>query len=210
MGDGMQHAAAACLLAWRTFFTPKTMAKATLNPGLQSLRGTTGGWVYRNVGGQTVVAARPITVERKPSAPQAASRERFIAAGRYAKQVLAEPWQRRMYERLAAERGRRADKLLASDYLTPPVVEEIDLSGYHRQAGGLIRVLATDDLAVASVEVVIRTAGQDLVEQGAATPIHGVWHYTTSADARTLGPLTIRAVAKDRPGHDGARELAYP
>src|SRR5205814_4811537 len=120
--------------------------------------------VFRSVRGKTVIAQRPQIGPREMSPSQQAQRERFAEAGRYARQVLSDPWQRRSYEKLAQERSRRADLLVISDFLTPPRVEEIDVSGYQRQPGGIIRILAFDDIEVVSVEVTIRTAAGVRVE----------------------------------------------
>src|SRR5581483_8258437 len=97
----------------------------------------------------------------------------------------------------------RADKLVAADFLNPPVVEEIDASEYEGQPGGLIRVIATDDVEVVSVGVAIRTASGVLVEDGSATKLHGVWRYVATGAAPAGAPLVITATAKDRPGHSG-------
>ncbi len=186
------------------------MAKVTLHPAFNTLSGTQGGLVYRNTGGQIVMARRPRPSKRKPSAAQLQQRERFAAAGRYARKVLADPCQLRAYEALARERNRRADKLVASDFLTPPVVDAIDLSGYRGEPGGLIRVLATDDIEVVSVHVAVHTAAGVKLEEGLAGKLHGVWRYLTTAARPGSETLTITATATDRPGHHGTARIAYP
>jgi hypothetical protein len=108
-----------------------------------------------------------------------------------------------MYERLATARNRRVDKLLMSDFLTPPVVEEIDLSGYQRRPGDLVRVIASDDLEVTGVEVAVHTVSGVRIEHGAAGQVHGVWCYRAAAPAPTSEPLVITAIARDRPGNEG-------
>jgi hypothetical protein len=166
--------------------------------------------VYRNVRGQTFMTRRPERRKDKPSPAQRKQRDRFTAAGEYAREVLADPCQRREYEALALERGRRADKLIASDFLTPPVVNEIDLSGYRGRIGDLIRVRATDDLEVVSVMVTVRTGGGGKLEEGPATKQHGVWRYLTTAARPSGETVTITATAKDRPGNGGDAVVSYP
>ena len=78
------------------------MAKVTLNAALAGLSGTSGNLVFRRVGDQTIAARRPEAGAKAPSPSQLAQRERFRRAGEYAQQVLADPWQRKAYERLAA------------------------------------------------------------------------------------------------------------
>lgn len=177
------------------------MAKVTLNPALQRLSGRSGNLVFRQVGDRTIAAKRPEAAKTKVSAAQRTQRDRFRQATDYARRVLDDPCQRRAYERLAAERKRRADKLLTSDFLTPPVVEAVEVSGYRGKRGQRIRVLAFDDLEVVSVEIEIRTAAGNLVEKGAAVSVHGVWNYVATADAPAGERLAVAATAKDRPGN---------
>ena len=106
------------------------MAKAHLNPAFDGISGRSGGIVYRRLRGETIIARRLESRARAASPAQEAQRQRFAEAIPYAREVLSDPGQRRTNERLARERNRRADNLVAADFLTPPVVEEIDVSGY--------------------------------------------------------------------------------
>lgn len=186
------------------------MGKAIFNSGL-NVSGRVDGWVYRQVQGQVVVARqpRPKGKKAKPSPAQAAQQLRFRMANEYVKRVLADPCRRRAYEQLAQERNRRADRLVASDYLTPPEVEHIDVTDYQGRRGGAIRVLAFDDVEVVSVKVALSTAAGVLLEQGFATKDHGVWVYTTTATATLGGTLTIRATATDRAENQATRTVSY-
>lgn len=179
------------------------MATVHLHPAFDGISGKNGGMVFRRVRGQIVLARRPDVRDQDPTPAQQAQRDRFTLAADYARRVLADPWQRRMYERLAASRNRRVDKLLMSDFLTPPVVEEIDVSGYQRRAGDVVRVIASDDIEVAEVEIAIHTAAGATIERGHATPVHGVWCYRAIGSAPAGEPLVITATARDRPGHEG-------
>jgi hypothetical protein len=90
------------------------------------------------------------------------------------------------------------------------VVERVELSGYRGQPGGVIAVIATDDLEVVSVGVAIHTQSGGVVERGAAAKTHGVWRYAATATAPAGEPLTIVVTATDRPGHEGSRTVSYP
>ena len=79
---------------------------------------------------------------------QLVQQKAFKAAQTYARVVLADPCQRRVY----------TDKIVESDYLRPPVVEHIEHGAYRRQMGYLIRIIATDDIEVVSVNVAITRA----------------------------------------------------
>jgi hypothetical protein len=165
--------------------------------------------VFRRVRGKTVIAQRPIGSAREISPAQQAQRERFAQAGEYARQVLSDPCQRRIYERLARERNRRPDSLVMSDFLTVPTIDEIDVSAYQRQAGGLIRILAFDDIEVVAVEAIISTAAGALVERGPATKVQGVWCYRTTTDAPAGEAVMIEVRAWDRPGHSVSRTIRH-
>lgn len=184
------------------------MAKVTFNTGLNGVSGMVDNWVYRRVRDQTVIAKRPSVSGRKPTAAQAVQRDRFRLAAEYAARVLSDPYQQRAYENLAAKQDRRADKLVMSDYLSPPTVESIELTDYHRQRGDVIRVLAEDDVAVVSVHIKIATAAGVTIEEGAAQEVHGVWLYAATAMAPATESLRIIATATDRPGHVGTATVA--
>ena len=178
------------------------MAFITTHPAFSGISGTNGGMVFRQLRGKVVVAQRPETRDLEPSPAQQAQRDRFTLAAAYAREVLSNPWQRRMYERLAASRNRRVDKLLMSDFLTPPVIEDIDVSVYQRRSGDLVRIIASDDIEVVGVEVAIHTATGALLEQEQAISVHGVWCYRTMAQAPVNEPVVVSALARDRPGNE--------
>jgi hypothetical protein len=185
------------------------MAKALLNSVFGGFSGKSGNLVFRQLRGQTIIAQPPDVTTRKPSPAQMARQGRFAEANAYAKRVLADPLQRRSYAALAEERNRKVDTMVIGDFLTPPVVEEIETSGYQRKPDGLIRVLAIDDVEVVSVEVSIKTADGVAIESGPAEKFHGVWQYAATAAVPNGTALTITATAKDRPGHDGSRTIVY-
>jgi hypothetical protein len=87
------------------------MAQAHLHPAFDGISGRSGALVFRHVRGKTVIATRPERRVRESSAAQEAQRERFARARWYAKQVLADPWQREAYELLAKQHNRRTDSV---------------------------------------------------------------------------------------------------
>jgi hypothetical protein len=185
------------------------MAKTPLNPAVGPLKGRVDGWVYRQVLGQTVVSRRPQTKDKAATEAQAVQRQKFSGAIAYAQRILGDPWHLKMYQALARAQNRRYDKLLVSDYLTPPTVEEIDLSEYNRQPGSRITILALDDVEVVSVRIVIRTAANVVVEEGWAEKEHEIWRYRATARA-PVDVLTVMATATDRPAHTGTLTVVCP
>ena len=180
------------------------MAKLVLNPGLRGIHGAIGGFVYRSVRGHDIVGARPERIDH-PSAAQLEVRARMKEAAAYAKAVAHDEARRGVYVAAAKTRAIPLVAIMVSDFLKPPVVDAIDLAGYHGAVGDPIKVAATDYVAVQSVNVEVRAPNGTVLEQGAATPDGGQWVYQGTM-ARTPGQVvTITATATDLPGHTGEK-----
>jgi len=95
----------------------------------------------------------------------------------------------------------RREQLRLARSLQLPVVDQIDLSTYTGKAGETIRITASDDFAVAGVEVTIHDTGGAVLEQGAATAADGVWNYVTTTNLPPGQQVSIEVTATDRPGH---------
>jgi hypothetical protein len=183
--------------------------KATLHPTIKAASGLLDDLVYRQVGDQVVIQGRARRLPGAPTAGQLASRERFSAAVVYAQIVLEDPLQREAYTALGKQRKRRPDKLLTSDFLTPPAVDRIDLKAYRGRVGDVIGILATDDIEVVSVHVELQTATGEILEQGAAQCLHGVWRYTATTAAPIGAAVKVIATAQDRPGNRATGTAVY-
>jgi hypothetical protein len=92
------------------------MAKAQLNPALEQIRGELGGFVYRTLHGKQVVSRKPDMSRVKWSAAQKAHRLKFRRAVAYARAAMADEAARAIYEREAAQKGKRPFDLAVSDY----------------------------------------------------------------------------------------------
>jgi len=184
------------------------MAKTELNTALNSISGGIDNWVYRRLGNRTVICRRPRPSSRVSTA-QHDVREQFRLASDYADSVFADPVLRAAYEAIALSENRRLRPVVMADFLNPPVVNAIDLSGYHGAIGDPIKVKASDDAGVMSVNVVLRAEDDSLIEQGPAVLHAGVWVYlATTAHAPGL-PVNITATAVDRPGHSGSKMTVW-
>lgn len=178
------------------------MAKTKLNPALESIQGAIGDLVFKKQGDQNVVARKPDLAGRPPTPSQEAHRERFRRAAAYARSVDADPALKETYEVLARARKLPWTALCIQDYMRPPEILLVDLSGYTGQIGQTIRIVATDAVRVETVRVTIATADDRLVEEGHATREAGdVWLYTTTASAPAGQTLKVTAAAADRPGN---------
>src|SRR4051812_41178658 len=153
------------------------MAKVARNAIISSLTGKLGGVVFRKHQGETVAQLLPQQSNRKRSEAQLARQLRFQEAAHYAKSILSEPLQQKVYQALGAARNRPPNTILISNFLNPPTVDLIEISGYQGRRGDRIKVLATDDVEVVSVTIAIRDQAGAVVESAPAGKNHGVWIY---------------------------------
>lgn len=184
------------------------MAKLTLNSALSGIHGRIDNWVYRRFGDRMIIGRRP-EFTGPPSAAQLAVREKFSEAAAYARTALADPVRQPLYQTAARAKGRPLFAFVMGDYLNPPEVKSIDASGYHGQAGDLIKVNASDDFTVTAVNVVIRDGSAAVLEQGPAALVDGLWTYAATQAAAPGQTVTIEAAARDYPGHSGSQSLPW-
>ena len=115
------------------------MARVNNNVVVDGLLGTLGNQIVfkRDKAGRTIVSKKPeFGPDRVFSEAQKAQQGRFREAMAYAKEVARrEP----VYAELAEGTPRTAYNVAVSDWFNPPVVEEVDASGYTGQAGEVIR-----------------------------------------------------------------------
>jgi hypothetical protein len=184
------------------------MAKAELNPLLAALHGPIGNLVLVHDGNRIYVRAKgERTVPSSES--QVAHTSRFGMASRWAKTLLTDPVVKAAYAR-ACHDHLTAHNIAVHDYLHGPVIDAIGLESYTGNPGDLIRILATDDFKIARVTVQLRTAGGDLIEQGAAewNVLENNWLYTAQTGISPGTTLRVEATAFDLPGNQ-ARAKAY-
>ena len=177
------------------------MARSEINRALSELRGTIDGWTYRKTpeGKLTVYKHRPS--KKAPSKKQLSGRDQFSRAQHYSNRVLADPARQLVYRKLANDRKRPTNTLLVANFLNPPQLELVELAAYSGRADQPIRVVAFDDIAVATVTVAIRSGDGAVIESGLAVDEHGVWVYRTTTTLPEGAPWLVEVTAKNRPGH---------
>ncbi len=188
------------------------MAKLTVNSLLKGLRGKIDNLVVREIRGQLFIGRkpRPRGKRSKPTPAQAAHRGRFKAASEYAKAVQRDAALLAFYAPFARARGLRVRAVALSDFFHPPKVEAIDLRRYRGRAGDPITVRATDAFGVVSVTVSICSATGAVLETGEASLRARRWHYTATRTLAAGQPVTVEAVAYDRPRRQGTLQVAWP
>ncbi len=132
------------------------------------------------------------------------SNNRFANASLWAKETLAEPGMKKLYSKGINSKLSNAQIVAVTDFLTAPVIHYISLKQYTGAIGDKVRIKATDNFQVISVEVKIRNKNGKELEKGPAIqykrkPV--MWIYSlTAANADVIGTI-VEATAKDRPGN---------
>jgi hypothetical protein len=180
-----------------------TMAHSKTNLITLGFSGKLGNQViFRNVNGQSIMQNFPSRRHKKAVGKQVETCQRFREASRYAKTVLKNPEMLAAY-RAKAKKGQTAYNVAVADYLTSPVVTDIDASMYHGHAGEKITVTAKDSFRVMEVTVILTGPEGVILEKGACIPgiseVH--WHYTAQTEIGNTDGLKISAVARDHTRH---------
>ena len=185
------------------------MANVPMNALTRHLEGKVGDMVFRTVDGRVSASLRPKVTKRPLSEDQNAARLRFRKAVVFARTALADPVARAVYEQAKLSQHKPLFALAVGDYFNPPVVDEIDLSGYVGQVGGKIAIMADDDVQVTSLSVAIKSAAGAVIEKGAAVLDKGKWYYTATTNLAAGAEVTIEATAMDRAKNTATKQEPY-
>jgi len=165
--------------------------------------------VFRDVRGKLVAANRPPRGQRTAtSVKQQAVVKRFKKALLYAKAALDDPTRKALYTARVGGSLYTPRLVAMSDYLNPPVIDNIDVSAYKGAVGDVITIDAEDNFQVTRVQVIILSGGV-VIETGDAAEdkLNLVWRYAATA-AATPGSITLRVTAYDTPGNATTVEKA--
>jgi len=133
---------------------------------------------------------------RQFSEAQIAQQEAFREATAYAKTAKDEA----VYAEKAQGTPKSTYNVAVADWLHPPEIIDVDLTGWSGQIGEEIRIKAINDVQVTQVTVLITDEADAILEQGAAIQDDGLWWvYTTTAEAS--GNPKVIVSAQDLPGH---------
>ncbi len=159
--------------------------------------------VVRKIRNQTIVST--ITVPKaSKSIRKKETNDRFAKAGAWAREILTEPGMKKLYSKGIDSRHTNARTVAVTDYLTAPKIHYISLKQHTGAIGDKIRIKATDDFQVTSVNVTITDKNGNQLETGATSrykrkPV--MWVYTlTVANPEIVGTV-IEVQAMDRPGN---------
>jgi hypothetical protein len=105
------------------------------------------------------------------------------------------------YRKTARQRRASAMQVATADFLHAPEIHRIDLEDYHGRPGDLIRIHASDDVAVTSLGILIVDSANHLIEMGMARHEGGdTWIYRATRQAPGEHVRVI-VDAADLPGH---------
>jgi len=163
--------------------------------------------VFKTQGERTFAFPASESSDREPSEKQKAQILRFKMATAYAKAQLADPAKKAYYDAFADD-GRTAYNQAVSDFLKPPVIHQVDVSGYSGAVNDEILVLATDNFEVTQVKVQILDSSDTLLEEGSASLNSLGTHYLYKATKSNSSPSggKVIATAFDRPGNATVHE----
>lgn len=166
--------------------------------------------VFRQWAGKTIVAKAPCKRPGRPTRAQAVIRDRFLMASRYAKAILSnpDPALADAYRAVLKPRQNLYTRAL-QDFISLPVVQQLDTRDYTGQPCSLVKVRAVDDFRVTEVWVEIYTVAGSLLESGLAKQqLSGLdWTYRAQKDNSLLTGSRIKATARDVPGNEGSLEV---
>ncbi|MGB7874524.1 MAG: hypothetical protein WBL25_09085, partial [Anaerolineales bacterium] len=134
--------------------------------------------------------------DREFSPAQLARQQAFREAAVYARTQKLNP----VYIEKAQGTARCSYNVAIADWLHPPEILEIDLSGWVNGDGRTIRVRAQDDIKVEGMKVSISDETGTLLEEGEAQDVGALWwEYSTGQAA--VNKLRVTVAARDLPGH---------
>ena len=166
--------------------------------------------VFRQWQGTTVVGHFPRPKTGADSPAQEGIKSKFLVASRYAKSVVnnPDPGLANEYAKMLKPRQNVYSRAMG-DFLTKPVVTEINTRNYRGQAGNTITVRAVDDFRVAQVLVEIYDPVGTLLEEGIAlVDANGIdFTYTATQANSAVTGTTIKAIAIDVPGNEETLEV---
>jgi len=187
------------------------MSKSRNNPLTEGLSGKLGKTlVFRNVGGETVVAVAPRPQSGEPTEQQRTHRNRFRMAAAYATGQMDDPAAMSLYTKVAKRKKYKSARTLAvADFFNAPSIMLVDASAYTGAVGTKIMIHAEDELEVTTVSVDVVNAAGVSVEKGSAVRRgkSSVWEYTATAENTALAGTRMVVKATDRPGNSAVKEV---
>jgi len=181
------------------------MSKIQNNPLLKGASGMLGKVVvYREVRGKTVMANRPRKRSGPASPEEELRRSKFLRAVQYARRQMSSPVTKEEYAKGITERKFTAYLVAVADYMSPPVIGNIDVSQYRGVVGDSIAIRAADDFKVVLVQVSVIAPSGSLIEFGEAklqADTFDDWRFLAAMANGELIGTKIVVAAQDKAGN---------
>ncbi|WP_293298542.1 hypothetical protein [Pedobacter sp. UBA4863] len=178
------------------------MARSTNNVVMKGVSGTIGKMlVFRtNAADKTIIARRPKQSNKPLTVGQLEVRERFTEAAYYAKSAIGNPVLKEQYQ-AKARPGQSAYNIAFADYLKAPALRKVMADEYMGQIGDKLTFRIIDNFKLQSVNVRILDEDNNVIEQGAVTPLeNGLdWQYTATVANPTVLGTNLEVTVKDTP-----------
>ncbi|MGA3014568.1 MAG: hypothetical protein ABSD71_11130 [Bacteroidales bacterium] len=165
--------------------------------------GKVGDIVLRNYGGKSVMAKRPDCSKVVKTAKQVEINTRFAKAVKYGQYVIKNPQLSAYYKK------KRPDlspyNAAISDFMSRPVIERVDVSGYQGLPGNVVTVSVWDKWSIEGVSMVIINVLGEVVECGAAVPRQFSgdmeWDYIATKENLNYQGCKVIVSVSDKPGN---------
>ena len=127
----------------------------------------------------------------------------------YAKSALLDTTLKEYYEAEAKKKQNvSAYNVAVADYLTSPIINNIDYSGYTGDVTNQKIIIELDNnTKVIKLSVKIVAKDKSTLEEGEATLSNGKWKYATTSLNATLQGTKIIISATDRPNNTTKKEI---
>jgi len=179
------------------------MAKSKTNMITHGYHGKVGDhFVLRVRGTSSMICSKPDRSNVVLTQNQKDQTRRFSGSVNYAKNAMNDPVKKAYYTALADKNVSAYNRAMA-DFLTKPWIDQIDAIDYAGHVGDKIRIIASDNVKVNSVNVSIRSSADVELETGACTfdSENMNWVYIATTLQNPIAGLKVVAIVRDLPGH---------
>lgn len=179
------------------------MSKVKLSEPFESMSGGYNKKYFVSTrGSKTILVRRRDISNLEPTEKQQAQHALFTDGAKYASDAKNDPSRWAWYNSLK-DQDHSAFNMAVADFLTFPVIQNIDATSYTGHADEIIPVNAYDKFRVVNVTVSINASDGTLIEQGLAERRDKTsnYYYITRLENPDLAGTVITAVVTDVPGH---------
>jgi hypothetical protein len=179
------------------------MAVSFNNSITSEYSGRVGDIVLKNYKGKSVMAKRPDCSKVIKTAKQVEINTRFAKAVKYGQYVLKNPALCKYYIKKRPDLS--AYNAAISDFMTRPVIEHVDVTGYQGLPGNVVTVSVWDKWNIEGVSMVIFNVRGEVIECGAAVPRqfsgNMQWDYTAKVENADYKGGRVEIRVTDKPGN---------